>query len=64
MPLIGREQDCLELRAAVSLGRLWLGQGKRAQPGELVAPLSDRFDAGLDCDALSEARVLLRGGTM
>jgi predicted ATPase len=49
-----------ELQATVSLGRLWLGQGKRAHARELVAPICARFDAGLDCDALSKARALMR----
>jgi class 3 adenylate cyclase/predicted ATPase len=48
-----------ELQAAVSLGRLWLGQEKRAHACELVAPICAWFDAGLDCEALSEARALL-----
>jgi hypothetical protein len=49
-----------ELQAAVSLGRLWLAQGKRAHARELVEPICAWFDTEPDCGALSEARLLLR----
>jgi predicted ATPase len=48
-----------ELQAAVSLARLWVAEGKRAQARELVAPICAWFGQGLDCDALREAKALL-----
>ncbi len=47
-----------ELHAAVSLARLWVGKGKRAQALELITPLCAWFDEGIDCDARREARAL------
>jgi predicted ATPase len=52
-----------ELQAAVSLGRLWLAQGRSAHPRELVAPVCAWLNTGPDCNALSEARVLMRNLT-
>jgi predicted ATPase len=48
-----------ELRAAVSLSRLWQRQGKRAAAYTLLAPLYDWFTEGFDTADLQEARVLL-----
>jgi tetratricopeptide (TPR) repeat protein len=48
-----------ELRAAMSLARLWQQQGKRAQARELLAPLYDWFTEGFDTADLQDARVLL-----
>jgi class 3 adenylate cyclase/predicted ATPase len=56
----------LELRAALSLGRLWQQQGKRAEARELLAPLYGWFTEGLDTADLQEAKALLeelRGGS-
>jgi predicted ATPase len=48
-----------ELRAAVSLSRLWQRQGKRAAAYALLTPLYDWFTEGFDTADLQEARVLL-----
>ena len=50
-----------ELRAAVSLGRLWQGQGRAAAARALVSPLYDRFTEGFDTTDLQEARQFLNG---
>lgn len=49
----------LELRAAVSLGRLWLGQGRSDDARSLVTPLYERFTEGFDTTDLVEARGFL-----
>ena len=48
-----------ELRAAVSLARLWRGQNKVAEARELLAPVYDWFTEGFDTDDLKEAKALL-----
>ena len=48
-----------ELRAAVSLGRLWQQQGKRAEAYELLAPVYGWFTEGFDTADLQEAKALL-----
>src|SRR5262249_49648954 len=48
-----------ELRAAISLTRLWQRQGKRAEACELLAPVYGWFTEGFDTAALQEAKVLL-----
>jgi predicted ATPase len=48
-----------ELRAALSLGRLWQQQGKRAEAYELLAPLYAWFTEGFDTADLQEAKALL-----
>jgi predicted ATPase len=48
-----------ELRAAVSLGRLWRQQGKRQEACELLAPIYDWFTEGFDTADLQEAKALL-----
>jgi predicted ATPase len=48
-----------ELRAAVSLGRLWQQQGQRAKAHELLAPIYRWFTEGLDTPDLQEAKMLL-----
>ena len=49
----------LELRAAMSLGRLWQQQGKRAEAYELLAPIYGWFTEGFDTTDLQEAKALL-----
>jgi predicted ATPase len=49
----------LELRAAVSLGRLWQQQGKGAEARQLLADIYGRFSEGFDTADLQEARELL-----
>jgi predicted ATPase len=51
----------LELRAAMSLARLWRDQGKVQQVRELLAPVYGRFTEGFDTRDLKEAKALLEG---
>src|SRR6266566_407574 len=48
-----------ELRAAMSLSRLWQRQGKRAEARELLAPIYGWFTEGFDTADLQEAKALL-----
>jgi predicted ATPase/class 3 adenylate cyclase len=48
-----------ELRAAMSLARLWQQQGKRAEALELLAPIYSWFTEGFDTPDLQEAKALL-----
>jgi len=48
-----------ELRAAMSLSRLWQQQGKRAKARELLAPIYGWFTEGFDTADLQEAKALL-----
>jgi len=48
-----------ELRAAMSLARLWRDQGKRDEARELLAPIYGWFTEGFDTRDLKEAKVLL-----
>jgi predicted ATPase len=48
-----------ELRAAMSLARLWRDQGKQQQARELLAPVYGWFTEGLDTRDLKEAKALL-----
>ena len=58
---IARRQEAkgLELRAALSLARLWQNQGRRAEARELLAPLYGWFTEGFDTADLQEAKALL-----
>jgi transcriptional regulator with AAA-type ATPase domain/predicted ATPase len=49
----------LELRAAISLSRLWQQQGKRAAARELLAEIYGWFTEGLDTVDLQKAKALL-----
>jgi class 3 adenylate cyclase/predicted ATPase len=48
-----------ELRAAMSLSRLWQQQGKRAEAREVLAPIYSWFTEGFDTPDLQEAKALL-----
>jgi predicted ATPase len=48
-----------ELRAAMSMARLWGGQGKRQQARDLLAPIYGWFTEGFDTLDLKEAKALL-----
>jgi predicted ATPase len=54
-----QEAKSLELRAAMSLSRLWQQQGKQAAARELLAPIYGWFTEGFDTVDLQEARALL-----
>jgi predicted ATPase len=58
---IARHQQAksLELRAAMSLARLWQRQGKRAEAHALLAPIYGWFTEGFDTADLQEAKALL-----
>jgi predicted ATPase len=59
--VIARQQQAKswELRAAMSLSRLWRDQGKERQARELLAPVYGWFTDGFDTRDLKEAKVLL-----
>jgi predicted ATPase len=48
-----------ELRAAMSMARLWRDQGKRATAHCLLAPIYGWFTEGFDTLDLKEAKALL-----
>ena len=54
-----QQAKSLELRAAMSLGRLWQQQGKHAEAYDLLAPIYGWFTEGFDTADLQEARALL-----
>jgi len=58
---IAREQGTrgYELRAATSLARLWLEQGRRGEARNLLAPLYGWFTEGFDTADLKDAKALL-----
>jgi predicted ATPase len=58
---IARRQQAksLELRAAMSLARLWQHQGQRAEAHALLAPVYGWFTEGFDTADLQEAKALL-----
>ena len=58
---IARRQEARswELRAAMSLARLWQRQRKRAEAHALLAPIYGWFTEGFDTADLQEARALL-----
>lgn len=58
---IARSQQAksLELRAAMSLGRLWQQQGRHAAARQLLAEIVGWFTEGLDTADLKQARTLL-----
>src|SRR5262249_8607468 len=59
--VIARRQHAksLELRAAMSLSRLWQQRGKRAEARALLAPIYGWFTEGFDTADLQEAKTLL-----
>jgi predicted ATPase len=58
---VAREQQAKswELRAAMSMARLWRDQGKRDEARDLVAPVYGWFTEGFDTLDLKEAKALL-----
>jgi predicted ATPase len=54
-----RQTKFWELRAAMSLARLWRDQGKVQQARELLAPVYGWFTEGFDALDLKEAKALL-----
>ena len=58
---VARQQQAKswELRAAMSMARLWRDQGKPQQARELLAPVYGWFTEGFDTRDLKEAKALL-----
>jgi hypothetical protein len=58
---VARQQQAKswELRAAISLARLWRDQGKAKEARELLAPMYGWFTEGFDTRDLKEAKALL-----
>jgi predicted ATPase len=54
-----QEAKSLELRAAMSLARLWQQQGKCAEARALLTPIYGWFTEGFDTADLQEAKALL-----
>jgi adenylate cyclase len=59
---ISRQQEArmLELRAAMSLARLWQSQDKKQAARQMLVEVYGRFDEGFDSHDLQAARTLLR----
>jgi DNA-binding winged helix-turn-helix (wHTH) protein/predicted ATPase len=55
----GQQAKSIELRAAVSLCRLWRDEGKRTQARQLLAEIHVWFTEGFDTPDLRDARSLL-----
>jgi predicted ATPase len=58
---VARQQQAKswELRAALSMARLWRDQGKRDEARDLLAPVYGWFTEGFDTRDLKEAKALL-----
>jgi predicted ATPase len=58
---VARQQQSksFELRASMSLARLWRDQGKMSEARELLAPVYGWFTEGFDTRDLKEAKALL-----
>jgi len=58
---VARQQQAksLELRASMSLSRLWQQQGKSNEARKLLAPVFSWFTEGFDTADLQEAKSLL-----
>ena len=54
-----QQAKALELRAALSLSRLWQQQGQRAEAHACLAPIYGWFTEGFDTADLQEAKALL-----
>jgi predicted ATPase len=54
-----REAKSLELRAAMSLARLWRDQGRRSSARDLLVPVHGWFTEGLETADWREASALL-----
>jgi predicted ATPase len=60
LAIAGRQQaKSFELRASMSMARLWRDQGKRDEARDLLAPIYGWFAEGFDTLDLKEAKSLL-----
>jgi len=59
---VARKQQAksLELRATVSLARLWRQQGKKEEARRMLAEIYSWFTEGFDTADLQEAKALLQ----
>ena len=55
-----QEARMLELRAAMSLARLWQSQGKHQAGRRMLAEVYGRFDEGFETPDLQAAKTLLQ----
>ena len=55
----GQSAKSLELRAAMSLSRLWYDQGKKAEARQLLGEIYGWFTEGFDTVDLKQAKALL-----
>ena len=60
--VVARQQQAKswELRAAMSMARLWRDQGKRDEARDLLAPVYGWFTEGFDTLDLKEAKAFLK----
>jgi len=56
----GQSAKLWELRAAVSLARLWRDQDRKCDAHHLLSPIYAWFTEGFDCADLTAAKVLLK----
>jgi predicted ATPase len=54
-----QQAKAFELRAAMSLARLWGEQGRRAEARDMLAPIYSWFTEGFDTPDLKDAKALL-----
>jgi predicted ATPase len=59
-----QQEKSWELRAAMSLARLWRDQGKREQARDLLAPVYSWFTESFDTVDLKEAKGLARAARL
>ena len=55
-----QQAKSLELRAVMSLARLWQQQGKQKEAHEMLAAIYNWFTEGFDTKDLQEAKALLQ----
>jgi predicted ATPase len=55
-----QQAKALELRAALSLSRLWQQQGKRTEAHQILAGIYGWFTEGFDTADLQDAKALLQ----
>ena len=54
-----QQAKSLELRAAMSLSRLWISQGKKDDARHLLSEIYNWFTEGFDATDLKEAKAML-----